>query len=95
MKKIIDGFSGKEITEEEAKKTACAEYQYDDPKEALVDLVLDNVTRKFHWETAKKIEEITEKINYKGVKLEGYFVWGKYVFLNLAGFYHYSGKTNE
>ena len=95
MRKIFDGYSRKEITEEQAKETACAEYQYDDAIDALLDLMVERTSRKFCWETVKKIEDVTEKLNYKGLKLTGYFTWGKHVFFTLAGFYQYSGETTE
>jgi len=94
MKKILD-YYGKEINEEEAKKTACAEYQYDDAKEALIDLILDRKSRKFHYETTNKISEITKPLIHKGLKLEAYIVWNKHVFINMAGFYLYSGEISE
>jgi len=95
MRKIYCGYSGKEISEEEAKKTSLAEYSYDSPETALNDLIIKGGNMKFYWKTSDKIKEITEPIIHKGVKLESYITYGKHVFLNMMGFYAYVGEMSE
>ncbi|GAG64315.1 unnamed protein product [marine sediment metagenome] len=86
MKKILD-YYGKEITEEQAKQTSLAEYKYDNAEEALIDLIIEKETLKFHWQTSGEVEKIKKDIYHKGVKLDNYFEWNDHVFMSMMGYF--------
>lgn len=71
-------------------------YEYDNAKDALLDLIIDGegTTRRFYGECRWEFDKITKPLIHNGVKLHMYFTWKKYIFCQLFGIYQYIGEMS-